>query len=98
MKGRVDMKKFIRIFAFILAMVFVLALFTACEQKTEKKEELKVATNAEFPPFETLDDDGNVIGFDADLIEAIAESLDMTVKYDNMEFDGVIAAIASKTC
>lgn len=99
------MKTFTRIFAIVLA-VFMLFAFAACNNSdggssstasTEKKV-LKVATNAEFPPFEDLDENNNVVGFDADLIKAIAEKMDMTVEFSNMEFDGVLAAIASGTC
>ena len=32
-----------------------------------------VGTNAEYSPFEYLDDDGNITGFDYDLLEAIAQ-------------------------
>ena len=57
---------------------------------------LVVGTNAEFPPFEYLGDDGEPEGFDIALIKAIGEKLGMNVEVQNMEFDSLVAAIGSK--
>lgn len=57
---------------------------------------LVVGTNAEFPPFEYLGDDGEPDGFDIALIKAIGEKLGMNVEVQNMEFDSLVAAIGSK--
>lgn len=57
---------------------------------------LIVGTNAEFPPFEYLGDDGEPDGFDIALIKAIGEKLGMEVKIENMEFASLVAAIGSK--
>lgn len=48
---------------------------------------LKVGTNAAFRPFEYMDEDGKTpIGFDIDLINAIAADQGMTVEIHNQEF------------
>ena len=47
---------------------------------------LVMATNAEFPPYESLDGE-NVVGIDADIARAIADKLGMDLRIDNMEFD-----------
>ncbi len=57
---------------------------------------LRVGTNAEFPPFEYIGDDGEPDGFDIALINAIGEKLGMEVKVENMEFTSLVAAIGSK--
>lgn len=57
---------------------------------------LVVGTNAEFPPFEYVGDDGEPDGFDIALIRAIAEKMGMEVKVENMEFDSLVTAIGSK--
>lgn len=84
----------------ILALVMVLAMvlcFAGCGAKKDDKV-LKIATNAEFEPFESLDADGNYVGFDIDLINAIAEKIGYTVEFDNMEFEAVLAAVSSGSC
>lgn len=69
-----------------------IAAFTGCSAK----DTLTIATNAEFEPFEFMRN-SEIVGFDIDLINEIAAKLDKTVKLDNMEFDGVIAAVQSGT-
>lgn len=62
---------------------------------TPTKKELRVATNAEFEPWETLDANNNVVGADADIINAVADKMGMTVKFQNMKFEGVVGSVAS---
>ncbi len=57
---------------------------------------LNVGTNAEFPPFEYVGDDGEPDGFDMALIKAIGEKLGVDVVVENMEFDSLVASIGSK--
>ncbi len=57
---------------------------------------LNVGTNAEFPPFEFVGDDGEPDGFDIALIKAIGEELGVAVEVENMEFDSLVASIGSK--
>ena len=55
---------------------------------------LVMATNAEFPPYESLDGE-NVVGIDADIARPIADKLGMDLRIDNMEFDSIIIAVTS---
>ena len=57
---------------------------------------LTVGTNAEFPPFEYVDDNGEPDGFDMALIKAVGEKLGVTVEVENMEFASLISSIGSK--
>lgn len=57
---------------------------------------LSVGTNAEFPPFEYVNDAGEADGFDIALIKAIGEKLGVTVEVENMEFASLISSIGSK--
>lgn len=57
---------------------------------------LTVGTNAEFPPFEYVDDNGEADGFDIALIKAIGEKLGVEVVVENMEFASLVASIGSK--
>ena len=87
-----NLKKFLAL-ALALCLIFC---FAGCKEKDDNK--LIVATNAEFEPFESLDADGNLVGFDIDLMNAIAEKLGYEVQYDNMEFEGVIGAVTGGSC
>ncbi len=53
---------------------------------------LVVATNAEFPPYESVVD-GEVVGYDIDMMRAICEELDMELVVKNIAFDSIISSV-----
>ncbi|MBE5846660.1 MAG: basic amino acid ABC transporter substrate-binding protein [Lachnospiraceae bacterium] len=57
---------------------------------------LTVGTNAEFPPFEYVNDAGEPDGFDIALIKAIGDKMGVKVEVENMDFDALVASIGSK--
>lgn len=87
-----------KIIAIALMALMLIGCFTGCGTEKADEKVLKIATNAEFEPFESLDADGNYVGFDIDLINAIAEKIGYEIEFDNMEFDGVLAAVSSGSC
>lgn len=56
------------------------------------KEPLYVGTNAEFVPFEYIDN-GNIVGFDIELINKIGEKIGRKIKIKNISFDGLLPAL-----
>lgn len=58
-------------------------------------ETLRVGTNAEFMPFEFVDDDDQVVGFDIDMINAIGKAAGFEVQVVNQAFDTLIDALSS---
>ncbi len=57
------------------------------------KKVLKVGTSPDFPPFEYIDDKGNIVGIDIDLIKSIAAKLGYDVEIVSIDFDGLIPAL-----
>jgi polar amino acid transport system substrate-binding protein len=62
-------------------------------ERVQATGELRVGLDASFPPFESLDADGNVVGFDADLARAIAAGLGAEPVFVNVGFDGLYDAL-----
>ncbi len=58
----------------------------------EGKDEIHMATNAQFPPYEYYEGDA-IVGIDAEMAAAIADKLDMKLVIDDMEFDTIITAV-----
>ena len=54
---------------------------------------LKIGTNPDFAPFEFLDSNGKMAGFDLDLIHAIGKKIGKEIKMENIAFDGLIPAL-----
>lgn len=84
-----------KLFTTLLASVMCIAALTACGNKGTK-DVLVVGTNAAFPPFEYVGDDGQPDGFDIALIKAIGEKLGMEIEVQDMEFESLVTAIGSK--
>ena len=53
-----------------------------------------MATNAEFPPFEYLED-GTMVGAEIDMAYLIAEKLGMELEISNIDFDAALTGAAT---
>lgn len=79
----------------IIGLVVIMGIvMTACGSKEENKK-IYVGTNAEFAPFEYLEGD-KIVGFDIDLINAIAKDAGFEIEIVDMEFDGLLPSLQSK--
>lgn len=92
------MKK--KILSVVLVAMMIVASLAGCgsaaSDTTSSNETLVVGTNAAFPPFEYIGDDGNPDGFDVALIKAIGEKIGMDVQIQDMEFDSLVSSIGGK--
>ena len=97
------MKKFL---AVLLSLMMVLS-FTACsgsgnanetwQDELGNKGTLRVGMAADYPPYESYDASGKVVGFDADMAQAIADELGVQCEIIQMDFDTIITAVAAGT-
>jgi len=85
---------------FVSLLVAISLLLTACGagaanhlSAIKKAGVLKVGTSADYPPFESVDANGNKVGFDVDLMTEIAKRLDVKLEWVDMPFDSLIAAV-----
>jgi polar amino acid transport system substrate-binding protein len=62
---------------------------------TYKSGTIAVATDATYPPDESVNSSGTMVGFDIDLINAIATTLGVKVKENNVTFGTILAGIDS---
>ncbi len=61
-------------------------------ERVQQKGELRVGTDATYPPFETAEG-GQFTGFDIDLVTAIARELNVRATFINSGFDGIFPAL-----
>lgn len=66
---------------------------SASAEGGDSSDVVVVGTNPTFEPFEYQDDEGNMQGFDLDLMTAIGENQGFTVEFQSMEFDALTGAI-----
>jgi len=55
---------------------------------------LTIGTNAEYPPFESVDDQGAIVGFDPEIIAAIADAAGFDYELVNTRWDGIFVALS----
>ncbi len=63
----------------------------------ESKDQLVVATNAAFEPFEYMEGD-SYVGIDMEIAALMAEYLDKELVIQNMDFDAVCLAVGQQKC
>jgi polar amino acid transport system substrate-binding protein len=82
----------------LLVGIVVVGLFTAGCAGGGGTGKIRVATDATWAPFEYVDTEtGEIIGFDIDLFDAIAERADLDVEYVNVDWDALLAGMAQGT-
>lgn len=87
------MKKFISLILVLALCVFV---FAACSKDdAAETAKLVMGTNAAFPPYEMVDEDGSIIGIDAEIAAAVAQKLGMELEIKDMAFDSLITAVST---
>ena len=90
------MKKMI---ALLLAALMICAMFTGCGEKgttlksVQKAGKLTIATSPDFPPFESLGDNNEVVGIEIDVLNLICEQLGVTLEINQKDFDSVLPGV-----
>lgn len=92
------MKKILFLGYLVIVLVFLL---TACGPKEpanhleeiQQAGKMVAATSADFPPYEFVDEDGNITGFDVVLIKEIGVRMGIEVEVIDMPFDSLLAAV-----
>lgn len=98
------MKKLLSV---LFVLVMSLCVLTACgggsgeaapEEDTsladlQSKGVMQVGMCPEYPPFESINADGEIEGFDVDLANAIGEILGVEVEFVNTPYEGLIAGL-----
>lgn len=74
--------------------VFLLLMLVLSSLSFSAKK-LYVGTNAEFMPYEYLEN-GKMVGFDIELMDAIGKELGYEIVWSNMGFDGLLPALQMK--
>lgn len=88
-------------FALVLSGVLCLAMLTACggEKKSDllaeiqKKGEITVAMEGTWAPWTYVDEDGNLVGYDTEVAQAIADKLGVQANFITGEWDGLLAGL-----
>ena len=90
------MKKMISI---VLAIALMAICFAGCSDAgmtvadIQKAGKLTIATSPDFPPFESLNDNGEVEGIEIEIMELICAELGVELVIEQMNFDSVLPGV-----
>ncbi|WDZ79122.1 transporter substrate-binding domain-containing protein (plasmid) [Ensifer adhaerens] len=56
-------------------------------------EDLRVGTSADYPPWESVDASGNIVGFDKDVGDEICKRISATCTWQNQAYDGLLPGL-----
>ena len=76
-----------------LAWALLLRSQDAAWDRLQRGEALRVAMDPSFPPFESVNGQGELVGFDVDLAREIGRRLDAAVTFLPIAFDGLADAV-----
>jgi arginine transport system substrate-binding protein len=80
----------------LFSILFVLLCGLSCTKSCQKEKDdkvLRIGTNPNFPPFESIDDKGVMLGFDIDMGHALAKAMGKEAKFREFDFDALILAL-----
>lgn len=84
-----------RMYKWISLLALLSLLLAGCACPKSKVGKVVVGVNAEYPPFEFVDESGELAGFDIDMMNAIAEEAGFEIEWVNTKWDGIFVALAS---
>ena len=86
-----------KLFALVLAIAMIMTCSLAMADRLadiQANGKLVVATSPDWPPYEYIDDEGNVTGTDVLMAKWMAEQLGVELELQEMAFDACLAAVA----
>jgi arginine/ornithine transport system substrate-binding protein len=72
----------------------VLALVAGSASAEMKK--VKIGTEGAYPPFNSIDKDGKLVGFDIDIANALCKAANFECEFVVQDWDGIIPALKAK--
>ena len=103
--GGIVLKKITRLFSVALLCICVSIILVGCGTGSDKsdtnssnpgeggKKKFIVATDATYAPMEYMDEKGNIVGIDIEIVKAIAEAAGIEVEFKNYGTDLEIIAL-----
>lgn len=69
------------------------ALLASVAFSASADEKIRFASSATYPPFESLDSNNQIVGFDIDLAKALCQQMQADCTFTNNPFDSLIPAL-----
>jgi len=76
----------------LMLVLLALGALTRCKAGSDT---IVVATDATWPPMEYVDENKEIVGYDIDLMKAVAEAAGLEIEFKNVAWDGIFAGLGA---
>ncbi|VTP61397.1 ABC transporter arginine-binding protein 1 precursor [Serratia rubidaea] len=77
-------------------LLLAAAVLAGVTFSAQAADTIRFASSATYPPFESLDANNQIVGFDIDLAKALCKQMQAECTFTNQAFDSLIAALKFK--
>ena len=85
-----------KLFALVIAIAMIMTCSLAMADRLadiQSAGKIVIATSPDWPPYEYIDDEGNIVGTDVLMMQWIAEQLGVELEIQPLAFDACLAAV-----
>ena len=79
----------------VVSLLLIAIVATSLFASGEKEEGYIIGSDCTWPPFEYVNENGEIVGFEIDLIHAISEYSNVPMTVRNVAWDGIFAGLAN---
>ncbi len=78
-----------------IAAAAAIAFLTAGTSAAQEWTTVRIAMDATYPPFESLDASGEIVGFERDIGEELCKRMNVTCEFTNTAWEGIIPGLVA---
>jgi lysine-arginine-ornithine-binding protein len=80
----------------VLSLIAAAALALAAGSAAADMQKVKIGTEGAYPPFNSIDPNGELVGFDVDIAKALCAAANFECEFVVQDWDGIIPALQAK--
>jgi lysine-arginine-ornithine-binding protein len=80
----------------VIRLIAAALLLLALAENSRANEKIVIATEGAYPPFNWIDDSGQLRGFDVDIAHALCEQMRSTCEIVTQKWDGILPGLVDK--
>lgn len=79
----------------VLAILLLISGAAFAQMPDLEGRTITVGSDTTYPPFETVNDEGEIVGFDVDVVNAVCERVNCQAEFQTTAWDGIFPALAA---